>query len=533
MSEKGLNRTRPVVLAILDGFGVAPDGEGNAVTQAKMPNINRFIQRYPAMTLKSSGETVGLMWGEMGNSQVGHLTIGAGRVYYQALPRIEQAIDNESFFENEQLLKAMEHAKANNGTLHVLGILSSGKVHGYDRHIYKVLEMAKKQKCKKVAVHAILDGRDALYNSGIEFLNTLKTVMKKKGGELASVSGRFYAMDRDNRWERTEKAYNAIVRGEADYKVRDAEEAVKESYARDVFDEEMEPMVCMNRKEEPIATVQEGDAIIFTNFRADRARQITKALALPEFQNFKREWVKNVFITTFGEYEKGLPVHVAFDNEDLKGTLAEEISNAGLVQLHIAETEKYAHVTFFLNGEREQPFPQEDRQIVPSPQVAKYNEKPEMSSYEITDRVLKAIQSNNYDAIIINYAAPDMVAHTGDFEATVKAHEAVDECLGKIADAVLKKGGALLVTADHGNSEEVSNLQTGEVDKEHSTNPVPFLIISNELEGRSGPTGDIPNGDLSLVQPVGTLADVAPTMLDIMGLEPSPQMTGTPLNKGL
>lgn len=529
MAQDGFRRPRPAALIVLDGFGVAPDDEGNAVTRAKMPNFQKYIQRYPVVTLKSSGETVGLMWGEMGNSEVGHLTIGAGRVHFQALPRIEQAIEDESFFENEELLRAINHAKENKGTLHVMGILSSGKVHGYDKHIYKVLEMAKKHKCKKVAVHAILDGRDALYNSGIDFLDELRVVMRRKGGELATVMGRFYAMDRDNRWDRTQMAYNAIVKGEAEMKTRDALETVKEFYAKDVFDENMPPIVCTDRKEKPVAIMQEGDAIIFTNFRADRARQITRAIALPEFQGFQRDWMKNVFMTTFSEYEKNLPVRVAFPSQDIPNTLAEVISNNGLVQLHVAETEKYAHVTFFLNGKHEKPFPQEDRQIVPSPQVAKYNEKPEMSAYEITERTVRAVQTGNYDAICINFANPDMVAHTGDFQATVKANEVIDECVGRIVNEVLERGGIVFITADHGNAEEVANLKTGEIDKEHSTNPVPFFMISNDLEGRSGISGDIPNGDLSLVQPIGTLADVAPTMLRAMGIEKPEDMTGTSL----
>jgi 2,3-bisphosphoglycerate-independent phosphoglycerate mutase len=524
------SRPRPTVLIIIDGFGIAPDEDGNAVTRANMPNFKKYTQRYPVVTLKASGETVGLMWGEMGNSEVGHLTIGAGRVYYQALPRIEQAIEDKSFFENEILLKAMAHVKENKGTLHVMGILSSGKVHGYDKHIYSILEMAKKNRCSNVVVHAILDGRDTLYNSGIDFIDELQTKMRKIGtGQLATVSGRFYAMDRDNRWDRTESAYRAIVEGKSESMTQDAKEAIKASYAQEIFDEEFKPTVCTDHKGNPIATVKDGDAIVFTNFRADRARQITKALALPDFQDFTRPWIPNVYIATMTGYEKNLPVNVIFTAQDIPNTLAEVISKAGLVQLHLAETEKYAHITFFLNGAREVAFPNEDRQIVPSPQVAMYNEKPDMSAREITDRTVKAVASGNYDAIMLNFANPDMVAHTGDFEATIKANEVIDECVGKIVDAVLEKDGCVLITADHGNAEEVKNLQTGGVDKEHSTNPVPLFVISRSREGKSGISGDVPNGDLSLLQPVGVLADVAPTMLKVMGVPQPVEMTGAPL----
>lgn len=525
----GKQRPRPAVLLVLDGFGIAPDAVGNAVTRANMPNYNRFVQRYPAMALKANGEAVGLMWGEMGNSQVGHLTIGSGRVSFQALPRIEREIDSGNFMSNEELLKAIEFAKENGRRVHVLGICSSGKVHGHIRHMISVLEFCKKHKMRDVAVHVILDGRDTLYSSGLEFVRELKVAMRKfRTGYIASISGRFYAMDRDNRWDRTEKAYRAIVLGEADAQFDDAEEAIKDSYAREVYDEEFVPVV-IKHKGEYGAPIEAGDSVIFTNYRSDRARQITKALALPQFDGFERTALENVYIATMTEYENGLPVHVIFPNEDLKNTLAEVLSNAGLVQLHIAETEKYAHVTFFFNGAHEQPFPQEDRVIIPSPRVSSYAEKPEMSTPEIARRIVKEIETGNYDVIIANFANPDMVAHTGNFDATVKAHESVDAALGDISEAVLAAGGVLLITADHGNSEEVANLQTGEMDKEHSTNPVPFLIISNELEGQSGLSGDVPNGDLALLPPIGMLADVAPTLLAILGIEQPPEMTGTPL----
>lgn len=537
MSDQNINnefikkgRPRPTVLMVLDGFGIAPDAEGNAVTRANLPTFDLLKQRYPVVTLKASGETVGLMWGEMGNSEVGHLTIGSGRVYFQSLPRIERSIEEGSFFELPKLKDLAEKLRSTGGTLHIMGVMSSGKVHGYNNHAYALLDFAKREKIKDVAIHAFLDGRDTLYNSGIDFITELQEKIKSyKIGQISTLAGRFYAMDRDNRWDRTEKAYKAIALGESENLAEDPIEAIKSSYAKEVFDEEFPPTVITDKKGEPLSKVKPGDAVIFFNFRPDRARQITKAFTLPEFDKFEREYIKDLGFVTMAEYEKNLPVEVLFPSEDLKNTLAEVLSDAGLVQLHIAETEKYAHVTFFFNGQKEDPFPHEDRVIIPSPQVSSYDEKPEMSTPELTEKVLKEIATDNYDIIIMNYAAPDMVAHTGNFEATVKAHEAVDESVGKIISAVLEKNGVILITADHGNSEEVMNLQTGEKDKEHSTNPVPFYIIGNQFEGKSGIAGDIPNGDLSMMPPIGMLADVAPTLLKIIGVEQPPEMTGTPL----
>lgn len=522
-------RPRPAVLVILDGFGIAPDAEGNAVTRAKMPFFHELIKRYPVMTLRASGETVGLMWGEMGNSEVGHLTIGAGRVYYQALPRLELSVQDGSFFENEAFLRAIEHAKESGGTLHLMGIMSAGKVHGYSSHCYALLELAKKHKVKNVAVHAFLDGRDTLYNSGIDFINELRQKIEEIGvGEIATISGRYFAMDRDNRWDRVEKAYNAIALGKSDVMFDDPIEAIKASYAKEVYDEEFIPVV-ITRRSKPIATVNAGDATIFFNFRPDRSREITKAFVLPDFDKFSRDYIKDHHFVTMMEYEKGLPVDVAFPPVLLQHTLSETFSKMGLVQLHIAETEKYAHVTFFFNGTREDPFPNEDRAIIPSPAVSSYDQKPEMSAREMTDRVIKELRTDNYDVVIMNLANPDMVGHTGRFDATVAANEVVDECLKRIVDEVLAEDGVVFITSDHGNAEEVQNLQTGEIDKEHSTNPVPFFIIGKQFEGQPGMSGDVPNGDLSLLPPVGVLGDIAPTILKVLGIEQPPDMTGTPL----
>ncbi len=520
-------RPRPAVLAVLDGFGIAPDGEGNAITQTDTPTFDMLTARYPVMTLNASAEAVGLSWGEMGNSEVGHLTIGAGRVYYQTLPRINKAIADGSFAVTPAFVAAAEHVKKTGGTLHILGLVSAGKVHSSDEHCVELLKFAKAQKITKVAVHAVLDGRDTLYNSGIDFVTKLEAKMVEIGvGVVASIAGRYYAMDRDNRWDRTEKAYNAMLGNGPT--AESATQAIRDSYAKEVYDEEFVPTV-LTRKGTPIATVQTGDAIICFNFRPDRSRQITKAFALPSFDKFTRAYIPDVLFVTMTEYETNLPVTVAFTAPAIVNTLAEVVSQNGFTQLHIAETEKYAHVTFFMNGTREAPFPHEDRVIIPSPSVASYSEAPEMSAQLVVDRVVKEIGIGNYDVIILNFASPDMVAHTGDLAATKKAIEKVDACMKQLVDAVLAADGVLLVTADHGNAEEVLNLQTHAMDKEHSTNPVPLWIVGKQFEGKASPAGDVPNGDLSLVPPIGMLADVAPTMLKILGIPQPPEMTGTAL----
>ncbi|OGH73384.1 MAG: phosphoglycerate mutase (2,3-diphosphoglycerate-independent) [Candidatus Magasanikbacteria bacterium RIFCSPHIGHO2_02_FULL_51_14] len=520
---------KPVVLAILDGWGIAPDHKGNAIARANTPNMDRFIREYPAMTLYASGNEVGLSFGEMGNSEVGHLNIGAGRVYYQTLPRITKDIANGSFFENPAFTQAAEHVKKNNSSLHLIGLVSPGNVHASQEHCYALLAFAKKKKIKHVYVHAILDGRDAKEDSGIDFVRQLEAKIKElKVGEIASLSGRYYAMDRDNRWDRVEKAYRAMAEGRADAYDKNPIDAIKASYEKQVFDEEFVPVV-IGKEGHPTATVAENDAVIFFNFRPDRARELTQAFVLPGFTKFERGYLKNLFFVTMTEYEKEIPVTVAYPPEIVHNCLAEVVSSAGLAQLHIAETEKYAHITFFLNGTVEDPFKGEERTIIPSPRVATYDKVPEMSANEITKEVLKAIKDETYDAIFINYANADMVGHTGDMAATANGCEAVDKGLGKIADHVLAKGGVLLITADHGNAEEVLNIQTGERDKEHSTNPVPLLIIGNAYKGQAGPGGDAPEGDLSLLKPVGMLSDVAPTMLAILGIEKPEEMTGRAL----
>jgi len=519
---------KPYVLVVIDGFGVAPDSEGNAITRAKTPNFDRYIRTYPTMTLRASGEEVGLSWGEMGNSEVGHLAIGAGRVYYQMFPRINRAIADKSFFENEAFLHAIDHVKKNNSRLHLIGMISSGRVHSMDEHCFALLELAKKKKIKEVFVHAILDGRDTIYNSGIDFISTLEKKMKKLGvGKIASLSGRYYTMDRENRWDRTKKAYDAIVRGKGPT-TSDPIETLKESYTKEKYDEEFVPTVLVDDGK-PVGTVQSNDAIIFFNFRTDRMRQITKSFVLPEFDKFDRVKLENLFFTTMAEYEKDLPVEVAFSRMQVEHCLAQVISEKGLRQLHIAETTKYAHVTFFLNGTKEEPFKGEERIIVPSKNVSSYDEAPEMSARAIADNVVKEMRKNEYDFIALNFANPDMVGHTGNVEATIKAVEVVDECLAKIVDETLSRDGVVFLTADHGNAEERINLRTGDLNKEHATNPVPFVLIGKKFEGQPSIAGEVPEGDLSLMSPVGMLADVAPTILAVMGIEQPAEMNGQAL----
>ncbi len=519
---------KPVVLAILDGFGVAPPAEGNAIADANMPVFRRLVESYPAMTVHGSGGAVGLSWGEMGNSEVGHITIGAGRIFYQSLPRINLSIESGEFLMNAAFRKAAAAVHATGGTLHLMGLVSAGGVHSSQEHLHALLRFCQQEKITNVAIHAFLDGRDTQFTSAPGFFESLDAAIAQYGvGKLATMSGRFYAMDRDNHWERIELAYRAMTEGKGPT-AETWREALDASYAAKVYDEQFLPIVIAN-KQKPVATVQEGDAVIVFNFRPDRSRQLAKAFVLPAFTGFERTYLKNLTFVTMTEYEKGLPLEVAFPPQLVETSLAKVIADAGMKQLHIAETEKYAHVTFFLNGMKEDAFANEERVIVPSPRVSSYDEVPEMSAFVIAERVVKELAAGSFDFIVLNFANPDMVGHTGNHQATIKACEAVDKALGMIADAVLAVNGAMVITADHGNAEEVKNLITGEMDKEHSTNPVPCLIVAKALEGLRAPSGDVIGGDLSLNPPVGMLADIAPTVLKLLGLEQPKDMTGQPL----
>lgn len=524
-----MTKHKPVVLIILDGWGVAPPSDGNAMSQAKLPNFNRFIAAYPAMTLLASGNEVGLEWGQMGNSEVGHVNIGAGRVCYQTLSRINKAISDSSFFENKALLRACEHVNKQKSALHLMGLVSNGNVHSSEEHLYALLYLAQRQKVKDVLIHVFLDGRDALFNGGLESVKKLQAKIKEfKIGKIVSLAGRFYAMDRDNRWDRTQKAYEAIALGKSAETFNDPLKAIQASYDKKIYDEEFAPVAIVGKGENP-CKVGKKDAMIFFNFRPDRARQLTKALILPGFEKFPRDYSPDLFFTAMTEFEKDLPVEVAFAPQIIKNCLAEAVAAAGLKQFHVAETEKYAHITFFLNGMVEKEFPGEERLIIPSPQVAAYDQKPEMSALEITKTVLKAVENGQYDFIAMNLANADMVAHSGLMKPTIKALETIDKSLGQIVDLVLAKDGAVVITADHGNAEELINLQTNDIDKEHSTNPVPLLVLARELEGQKGPGGDALGGDLSLIPPVGLISDVAPTVLKLLGVEQPKEMTAKAL----
>jgi 2,3-bisphosphoglycerate-independent phosphoglycerate mutase len=524
------DRPKPVLLVILDGWGITQPFTGNAISQASTPNFNDFIARYPAMVLSASGEAVGLPWGEHGNSEVGHLNLGLGRIVYQELPLINRAITDNSFFANQAFLKAIEHAKNNNSCLHLLGLVSNCGVHSSVDHLQALLALAKEKGLTKVCIHAILDGRDTTFNSGINFIKELERFINEyKVGRIATVSGRFYAMDRDNRWDRIEKAYNAIVLGEGK-QAQSAIRAIDESYSKKIYDEEFFPTVIVDN-DKPVATIKENDSVIFFNFRADRAREITKSLVLPGFNKFSSwRYLKDLYFVCMTEYEKDLPVEVAFYPEIRKNSLGEVISEAGLRQLRIAETEKYAHVTYFFNGGRETRSPGEDHILIPSPRVSNYADQPEMSAYIITEKLVSAIMDDDkYDFILVNYANSDMIGHTGNIQAAIKAVETVDKCLQKLYQAVISKNGIMLITADHGNAEVMFNMQTGMIHKEHTSNPVPFVVVGNQFEGKTIGFQESPGNDLSLLRPQGILSDVAPTILTIMNIKKPKEMTGRSL----
>lgn len=513
---------RPLVLTVIDGWGVAPKNRGNSIMLAKTPYWDELLSRYSSLTLQASGESVGLPWGEMGNSEVGHMNIGAGKILYRDLPRVNRAILDGSFADRPAFREAFQHVRETKGALHVIGLVSSGGIHSFNEHAYALLELAQRERLSTVYVHAILDGRDTPHNSGENFIAKLEAKMKAMGvGQIATLAGRFWSMDRDNRWDRIEKAYRAMVDGQSEQTFSDPIAAVRASYSRGVYDEEFIPAVITDANGQPRGPIRDGDSVIFFNFRSDRARQLTKAFVLPGFMKFERAYLRNLTFVTMTEYEQNMPVQVAFPPDVVRTPLSKVFSDLGEKQLHIAETEKYAHVTFFFNGGTETPFPGEDRSLVPSPSVSSYDQKPDMSCREVTDRVIKAIGTGEYGFIVINYANPDMVGHTGNISATVKAIEAIDSQLERLATAVLGVEGVLLITSDHGNAEEKINLTTGFINKEHTSNPVPLVVVGKQWAGRGRSSAD-----LSTVTPSGMLADIAPTILEIEGLVPPPDMTG-------
>ncbi len=524
-----IKRPKPVVLIILDGWGIGQPYTGNAITQSETPFINSLIAEYPSMTLRASGEAVGLPWGEPGNSEVGHTNIGLGKILYQDLPRINKEISDNTFYQNKVLLEAVEHVKKNNSKLHLMGVVSNGCVHGSIDHLHALLVLAKEQGITSVYVHAILDGRDTSYNSGMNFIKGIeRSISEYSIGSIATVSGRFYAMDRNNNWDRTEKSYLTMTAGVGN-KAESAIMAIESSYKNKIYDEEFVPTV-IERNGKPVALIEDDDAVIFYNFRPDRARQITRAFVDEKMEKFNRpNKLANLYFASFTEYEKGLPVKVVFESDEIKNTLGDVVAVAGLKQLRIAETEKYAHVTYFFNGGRENKLDGEEHCLVPSPQVSNYDVKPEMSALEITNRLVKEIGDDKYDMIIVNYANPDMLGHTGNIAAAVQGIEFLDKCIARVTKEILNKNGVLMITADHGNAEIMFNMQTGQIDKEHTTNPVPFVVVGNEYRGKSFGWKNIAGSDLSLIQPQGILSDIAPTILKVLNLKKPKEMTGISL----
>lgn len=507
---------KPVMLMILDGWGLSSKKDGNAIALARTPFYDYLMQHYPHAVLETSGEAVGLPEGQMGNSEVGHMNIGAGRTVYQELTRISRAIKNGDFQKNPVLVAAMEQARKTGQALHLMGLLSDGGVHSHIEHLYALLEMAKSFGLSKVFVHAILDGRDVPPANAKEYIQALEKKMKElQLGTIATVAGRYYTMDRDKRWDRVEKGYRAMVAGEGP-KACLAMEAVERAYSYKITDEFVEPTVIVDEQGNPVGLVQKNDVVIFYNFRADRARQISHAFVDPVFEPFERPGgYLNLHYVCMTQYDITLDAPVAFPPQNLDNTLGEVVSKAGLKQLRIAETEKYAHVTFFFNGGVEEAYPGEERILIESPKVATYNLKPEMSAWQISDKVVEKIRETSYDLIVLNYANPDMVGHTGQLQACVCAIECIDGCMDKVIKEVLEQGGAVLVTADHGNAEEMIDSQTGDPQTAHSANLVPVILVGKGTE--------------KLRLRNGALRDIAPTVLELMGLPKPPEMEGESL----
>lgn len=507
---------KPVVLMVLDGYGLNEKTEGNAIAMANTPVMDKLMAEYPFVKGNASGLAVGLPDGQMGNSEVGHMNIGAGRIIYQDLTRITKDIEDGTFFENKVLLQAIENCKKNDSDLHLWGLLSDGGVHSHNSHLYGLLEMAKKNGLEKVYVHAFLDGRDTPPASGKDYVQQLEDKMQEIGvGKIASLSGRYYAMDRDNNWDRVKLAYDSLVTGEG-IKATDAVLAMEDSYANDKTDEFVLPTVITDDKGEPLSLVKDGDSVIFFNFRPDRARELTRAFCDDKFTGFERDFLKLTYVC-FKDYDETIPNKlIAFEKEEIKNTFGEFLAAHGKKQLRLAETEKYAHVTFFFNGGVEDPNVDEFRLLVNSPKdVATYDLKPEMSAPEVGMDLVEAIKSDKYDVIVINFANPDMVGHTGVIPAAVKAVERVDSLVGDAVQAIKDVDGVLFICADHGNAEKMIDYETGAPHTAHTTNPVPFILVNAD------PSWKLREG--------GCLADIAPTLIEIMGMEQPKEMTGKSL----
>ena len=516
---------KQVVLVILDGWGISFKEKGNAILSAKTPNFDRLIKFYPNTLLQASGIAVGLNWREMGNSEVGHTTIGAGRVIYQNLPRVSLAIKDGSFFENKALLETIKKAKETNSDLHLMGLLSDGGVHSHTDHLYALLELVKKQQVdpEKVFIHIFTDGRDTEPTKGIKFISELQENIAsgQTTGRIASVMGRYYAMDRNKNWERTQVAYEALVNGKSENFSDNPADAVEKSYQNNITDEFIKPIIILDKKGKS-HPINFFDSVIFFNVREDRARQLAKAFVTPDFSEFKQKFVlPKIQFCAMIEYEKDLSANIAFPADKVEWPLGKVISKTKLSQLRIAETEKYAHVTYFFNGGQEEPFKNEYRTLVPSPSVTSYDEVPEMSAAEITEETIKAIELEKFSFILVNYANSDMIGHTGNFKAAVQAVEFVDQCLGRLFETAMASRSALLITADHGNAEEMINPLTGEVLTSHTSNPVPFIFVSPENKSPA-----IREANFKIE---GMLSDIAPTVLEILEIPQPEEMTGESL----
>lgn len=511
---------QPVLLIVLDGFGLGTDSSIDAIAQARKPFIDSLYKTYPWTPINASSEDVGLPMGQMGNSEVGHMNIGAGRVVYQEITRINRSIRMGDFFDIHAFLGAIEAAKSKeNAALHLVGLVSDGGVHSMNTHLYALLQLAKNHGVSNVRVHAMLDGRDTPPESGATYVQDLKEKIVEIGiGEVATVMGRYYGMDRDNRWERTEKAYRALTEGIGKRSI-DPVDAIRSSYSAGVTDEFMEPVVIENAAKQPIGLIRDGDAFIFFNFRTDRTRQLTRAFIDDSFDKFQRQKLE-LYFATMTRYHDDFSCPVAFPPSSLKKTLGEVISDLGLHQLHLAETEKYAHVTFFFNGGREDPFPNEDRVLVPSPRgVATYDQKPEMSAFELTEHALRALSSGGYSFIVMNFANADMVGHSGKMDAAIRAVEVVDECVTKVVQEALGNGFVTVITADHGNADKMVDADGGP-HTAHTTNWVPFILVGEQFKGKS-------------LRKEGRLSDIAPTLLRIMGIPIPKEMDGVVLMDSL
>lgn len=525
-----MRRPHPVVLAIVSGFGVGPSMDGNAVRQARLPSFSSLTEAFPAMTLNAAGRAVGLEASCSGSAEAGHRTIGLGAVWRSSRARVDAAVASNALQKQAALRRLAEHVRSTNGTLHMTGLLTPAKRYADTEHVYALLRYAKTAGVERVAVHVILDGVDAMPEAGLDAVRALEAHMADIDiGRVASVSGRAFAMDDTGHWDRTARAYAAMAEGASDAMSRSATQAIEASYAAGVRDEQMVPTVLLQERGAPVARLQEGDGILFWNTRPFGMRQLVGAVTLPSMHAFARSYVRNVYAVTLTDYDANLPIEAAFPAHVVDTCLGQVLSDAGLKQLRIGETERFAHVTVFLNGMRDEALPGEERSIVPSPNVSSYNAIPDMRTARIADRVVKEVAAGSYDVIIVNIAAPDLVAQTGDEEAVVVACEAADKALGRMANAVLAVGGAMLVVGDHGHAEELHDPQTGALRKCGSSNPVPFLVIGKAFEGIKAPSGDIVGGDLSMTAPCGSLADVAPTMLRMMHLPIPKEMTGRPL----